>query len=92
MRRPIFNSSALWDSLTPEQQRAIGIAAIDREIVAHGREFVDVPGLIDVFSGYENQVDGALWLAVGAVLDLDFVSEDDYPLPGCAKLAPDRPA
>ncbi len=85
MKRPIFDSSALWDSLTPEQQRSIGIAAIDREIVAHGREFVDVPGISDEFGQLENQVDGALWLAVGGVLGLDFVSEDDFPLPGCAK-------
>jgi hypothetical protein len=80
MSRPVFDTAALWATLTPDQQRAIGVAAIDREIVIHGRDEIEGPEVGD-FSPFDHQAEDEVIAAVTAVLDLEAIDADLFPLP-----------
>lgn len=80
MSRPVFDTGALWASLSPEKQRAIGIAAIDREIVVHGRLEIEGPDEDD-FSEIDDQAEDLLIAAVEEAIDLSAIEENRYPLP-----------
>ena len=84
MTRPIFDTAALWASLSPDQQRAIGVAAIDREITLHGRDHIDDRDRGGEFEELDAQADDGLYEAVEAVLDLEEIDADQFPLPSFA--------
>ncbi|MFV3077489.1 hypothetical protein [Niveispirillum fermenti] len=77
-KRPIFDTAALWNGLTDEQRRAIGVAAIDREITLHGRDFID----LDDFGGdMDVDADDRLFNAIEAAIDLIKIDHTEFPLP-----------
>ena len=87
MARPIFDTATLWARLTADQQLAIGVAAIDREIVIHGRDEIDGPNRGD-FDALDDQAEDTILSAVLAAIDLAAIEADQYPLPSFAGVQP----
>lgn len=84
MTRPIHDTQALWTRLSPDQQQAIGVAAIDREIVIHGRDEIDDPMLAGAYSALEDEAEDRLIAAVGDAIQMEVFEAEDFPLPSFA--------
>lgn len=84
MTRPIFDTNTFWTGLTAEQQRVIGVAAIDREIVIHGCDELGDRRNRNEFDDLDDDAEDRVLSAVAAVLDLPAIDEAEFPLPGFA--------
>jgi hypothetical protein len=83
MTRPSFDTPAFWNTLSPEQQLAIGVAAIDREIVIYGRDELGDGKTRNEFDELDSIVEDRLQVAVEKVMDLTGIEADQFPLPSC---------
>jgi hypothetical protein len=79
--RPIFDTAAAWDALSPAEQRAIGIAAIDHELMLAG-SFLEDQRAAAEFEQHAADCEEALQFAVGRAVRLD--AAESLPLPSVA--------
>src|SRR5262249_14876875 len=83
MMRTIFDTKALYASLTDEQREQICTAAIDREIMSHGRDVIQT-GQLSEFTAVEELCERMLRAAVTAAFDPSQFTAAAFPLPSCA--------
>jgi hypothetical protein len=85
--RPVFDTAAFWNELTDNQRRAIGVAAIDREIALYGQHRLGDGKTHNEFCEPAGAAEDYLLDAVADVMEFEAIKPEAFPLPACVNRA-----